>query len=177
MVENVRKLKEKLDVGFCCVCVCVWWPSLPCGLASRSVREVLFFSLYDTRKADTLGRFLDRETQHVRTPSNGTLLLPKASNSIQRRSNSYLYPAAFKITTQIFDWLKTVYSSYFAISVVGHYGQWCYPPFLSYVKTVGLCDTYCYYYYYYLIITCNWVDTRWQQSLHVTLARTMKILL
>ena len=31
--------------------------------------------------------------------------------------------------------------------------------------------------YYYLFITCNSVDTRWQQSLHVTLARTMKILL
>ena len=34
-----------------------------------------------------------------------------------------------------------------------------------------------YCYYYYLFITCNWVDTRWQQSLHVTLARPMKILL
>ena len=32
-------------------------------------------------------------------------------------------------------------------------------------------------YYYYLFITCNWVDTRWQQLLHVTLARTVKILL
>ena len=29
----------------------------------------------------------------------------------------------------------------------------------------------------YLFITCNWLDTQWQQSLHVTLARTMKILL
>jgi hypothetical protein len=29
----------------------------------------------------------------------------------------------------------------------------------------------------YLFITCNWVDTRWQESLHVTLARTTKILL
>ena len=32
-------------------------------------------------------------------------------------------------------------------------------------------------FFYYLFITCNWVDTRWQGSLHVTLARTMKILL
>ena len=29
----------------------------------------------------------------------------------------------------------------------------------------------------YLFITCNWVDTRGQESLHVTLAWTMKILL
>ena len=34
-----------------------------------------------------------------------------------------------------------------------------------------------YYYYYYLFFTCNWVDTRWLGSLHVTLARTIKILL
>ena len=33
------------------------------------------------------------------------------------------------------------------------------------------------FYYYYLFITCSWVDTRWQESLHVTLAQTMKILL
>ena len=35
---------------------------------------------------------------------------------------------------------------------------------------------YCYY-YYYLFVTCNWVDTRWLGSLHVTLALTIKILL
>ena len=29
----------------------------------------------------------------------------------------------------------------------------------------------------YLFITCNWVDTRWQEPLHVTLSRTVKILL
>ena len=33
------------------------------------------------------------------------------------------------------------------------------------------------YYYYYLFITCNWVDTRWQEALHITLAWTMEILL
>ena len=30
---------------------------------------------------------------------------------------------------------------------------------------------------FYLFITCNWLDARWQESFHVTLARTMKILL
>jgi hypothetical protein len=32
-----------------------------------------------------------------------------------------------------------------------------------------------YEYIIYLSISCNWVDTRWQGSLHVTLAWTVKI--
>ena len=35
----------------------------------------------------------------------------------------------------------------------------------------------CWIFLFYVFITCNWVDTRWQGSLQVTLARTMKFYL
>jgi len=52
VVEHV----EIFVTGWClCVGVCVWCPSLRCGFASRSNREV-YVSLYDAHPTDILGR-------------------------------------------------------------------------------------------------------------------------